>query len=131
MDHWSEGYLNQPYIPEIADCMTLAERVAVEVLGIHPGLPVSHETSLRKQAEQINALKDTYAVRVDRPIDGHPVLFRARGKFYHCGVIALMGGQTLVLHNSQSFGAVIRQPLADVTRWEYKLEGFYSWIASK
>lgn len=129
--HWSECYLGQPYIPGVADCASLAERVAHEVLGINPGLPQSHETSLRGQAEQISSMKGDYAVRVDAPIDAQPVLFIARGRFFHCGVAALISGETWVLHNDQSAGMVICQRLRDMTRWAYSLEGYYRWIATK
>lgn len=131
MRHWSEKYIGLPYEPGIADCMVLAERVANEVLGIYPGIPTTHETSLRGQAEQLARLKADYAVQVDAPIDAQPVLFVARGRFYHCGVVALIGGETLVLHNDSFAGMVICQRLRDMTRWAYKFEGFYEWLATK
>lgn len=131
MPHWSEKYIGMPYESGVADCMVLAERVANEVLGIYPGIPAAHETSLRGQAEQLARLKWNYAERVDGPIDAQPVLFVARGRFYHCGAVALIGGETWVLHNDQSAGMVICQRLRDMTRWAYQLEGFYSWITKK
>src|SRR5699024_9038676 len=48
MSHWSDAYIGRPYIPGVADCMHLAEEIAVDVLKINPKLPQSHETSLRK-----------------------------------------------------------------------------------
>lgn len=131
MAHWSGRYIGQPYIPGVADCMNLAEQVANEVLGIYPGIPTAHETSLRGQAEQLDWLKATYAERVDAPIDAQPVLFVARGRFYHCGAVALIGGETWVLHNDQSAGMVVCQRMLDLTRWAYSLEGYYRWIATK
>lgn len=128
--HWTDSYIGQPYIPGVADCASLAERVAREVLGICPGLPQSHETSLRGQAEQVARLKDGVAVRVDAPIDAQPVLFVARGRFFHIGVVALIGGETWVLHNDQSAGMVVCQRLRDMTCWAYEFEGYYRWIAT-
>lgn len=128
MPHWSDKYIGQPYVPEVGDCAAFAERVAREVLGIDPKLPVSHEQSLRAQAEQITELKDIHAVRVDAPIDGQPVLFVARGRFFHIGVAALIGGETWVVHADQGAGAVVCQRLADMTRWAYRWEGWYKWI---
>ncbi|WP_368640494.1 hypothetical protein ABRZ04_04565 [Castellaniella ginsengisoli] len=130
MGHWSEKYIGKPYIPGVADCMNLAEQVANEVLGIYPNIPVSHETSLRGQAEQLSRLKADFAVRVDKPIDAQPVLFVARGRFFHCGVVALIGSETWVLHNDQSAGMVVCQRLRDMTRWAYSFEGFYKWLAT-
>tara|TARA_R100000655_G_scaffold83222_1_gene122800 strand:- start:151 stop:534 length:384 start_codon:yes stop_codon:yes gene_type:complete len=126
--HWSDKYIGQPYIPESGDCAAFAERVAREVLNIDPGLPASHESGLREQAKQITELKDTYAVQVDAPVDGQPVLFVARGRFFHIGVACLINGETWILHADQSAGAVICQRLSDMTRWAFKLQGFYKWI---
>jgi len=129
--HWSTKYIGQPYIPGVADCMVLAERVANEVLGIRPDIPVVHETSLRGQAEQLSRLKDSFAVRVDAPIDAQPVLFVARGRLYHCGVAALIGEATWILHADSLAGMVVCQRLRDMTRWAYVFEGWYRWIATK
>ena len=126
--HWSEKFIGRPYIPGVADCMVLAEQVANEVLGLHIGIPTAHETSLRGQAEQLSRLKADFAVRVDAPIDAQPVLFVARGRFFHCGVVALIGGETWVLHNDSAAGMVVCQRLRDMTRWAYVFSGFYRWI---
>src|SRR5690625_7944739 len=64
MSHWSDAYIGRPYIPGVADCMHLAEEIAVDVLKINPKLPQTHEASLRKQAEQIDSLKADYAIKV-------------------------------------------------------------------
>jgi len=130
MSHWSDKYIGRPYIAGVADCMHLAEEIALDVLKINPKLPQSHETSLRKQAEQIDRLKADYAIKVCEPIDGHPVLFIARGRFYHCGVAAIINGNPWILHNDQSAGMVLRQRIRDITLLHFKLEGFYKWIAS-
>lgn len=129
--HWTDRYIGKPYIAGVADCMNLAEQVANEVLGIYPGIPTTHETSLRGQAEQLDRLKADYAERVDKPIDAQPVLFVARGRFFHCGVVALIGGETWVLHNDSAAGMVVCQRLRDMTRWAYVLDGFYKWLATK
>lgn len=130
MTHWSDEYLGRPYIKGVADCMHLAEEVAIDVLGINPNLPQSHETSLRKQAEQIDRLRADYAIKVSEPIDGHPILFLARNRFYHCGVAAMINGSLWVLHNDQSAGMVVRQRMRDVTLVHFKLEGFYRWLGN-
>ncbi|MFV0284751.1 MAG: hypothetical protein ACK5JE_13360 [Castellaniella sp.] len=131
MRPWHEKYIGQPYIPGIADCMNLAEQIANEVLGLRIDIPTMHETSLRGQAEQLDRLKATYAERVDAPIDAQPVLFVARGRFFHCGVNVLTGGEHWVLHADQSSGFVVCQRLRDLTRWAYKFEGYYKWLATK
>lgn len=128
MNHWSQNYIGLPYVEGEADCAALAERVAKEVLRIDPKLPQSHASGLRGQAEQITALKAEYAVRVDTPIDGHPVLFAARGRFFHIGVACHLAGEVWALHADQTSGSVICQRLRDMTRWSYSLEGFYKWL---
>src|SRR3546814_20769717 len=72
--HWSDKYVGQPYIAETGDCAALAERVAREVFGKIVGLPTSHATGYREQAKQILALQDDYAVKIDAPVDGCPLL---------------------------------------------------------
>jgi hypothetical protein len=131
MAHWTTQFIGRPYIPGIADCMNLAEQVANEVLSINPGIPTTHETSLRGQAEQLSRLKDSFAVRVDTPIDAQPVLFVARGRLYHCGVVALISSETWVLHADSLAGMVVCQRLRDMPRWAYVFEGWYRWIATK
>lgn len=130
MAHWTDHYIGQRYEAGVADCVSLAERVANDVLGVHPGIPLSHETGLRGQAEQLARLKWQFAERVEEPIDAQPVLFVARGRFYHCGVVALIAEETWVLHNDQSAGMAVCQRLRDMTRWAYQLEGFYKWLAT-
>lgn len=130
MTHWTDEYIGRPYRAGVADCMNLAEEVAVDVLGIHPGVPTVHETTLRGQASQLSRLRDQYAVRVDGPIEAQPILFVARGRFFHCGAVALIGGETWVLHNDQAAGMVVCQRLRDMTRWAYVLDGYYKWLAT-
>lgn len=128
MAHWSDPYVDLPYVAETGDCAALAERVAREVFGRHVGLPTSHASGYRAQAAQIMDCKDDYAARIDAPEDGAPVLLIARGHFCHIGVMCWLAGEWWVLHADQTFGAVLRQRLRDVTRINYKLEGFYRWL---
>lgn len=125
--HWSDRYLNRPYVPEVGDCAAFAELVAREVLGIAPGLPGSHEDTLRAQAAQIARVKADFADRVDQPVEGHPVLLTSRGDLFHIGVMCQLVGEWWVLHADKSFGAVIRQRLRAMTMIDYKIEGFYRW----
>lgn len=130
MKHWTDAYIGRPYLPGVADCMNLAEEVAIDVLKIHPGVPTVHETTLRGQASQLARLKDSYAVRVDGPIEAQPVLFVARGRFFHCGAVSIINGEVWVLHNDSTAGAVVLQRLRDMTRWAYVLDGYYKWLAT-
>ncbi len=127
--HWSDKYLNQPYVAETGDCAAFAERVASEHLGIVLGLPDGHATALRAQAAQIVAHRGEFAEPVAEPVEGHPVLLRARGDLFHIGVMCQLANEWWVLHADKGFGAVIRQPLRRMLMVDYKLEGFYRWKA--
>lgn len=126
--HWSDKYIGEPYIPEIADCAVLAVRVAKEVFGKDIALPVAHAATIRAQAKQIDELKDDYAVRIEAPLDGQPVLLIGRGRTCHIGIMCWLAGEWWVLHANQSFQFVTRERLRDVTRIHYKTEGFYQWL---
>lgn len=125
--HWSDRYVNVPYVPGTGDCAAFAERVANEVLNIRPGLPVSHASGLREQAGQIATLKTDFAEKVDAPLEGHPVLLTARGDLFHIGVMCKLANEWWVLHADKGFGSVIRQRLRSMTLIDYKVEGFYKW----
>lgn len=127
--HWSDNYVNQPYVSETGDCAAFAERVAREILGIAVGLPDGHATSLRAQAAQIMAHRGEFAERIAEPAEGHPVLLRSRGDLFHIGVMCRLSNEWWVLHADKGFGAVIRQPLRRMLMVDYKLEGFYQWKA--
>ncbi|ARP89831.1 hypothetical protein CAL14_05610 [Bordetella genomosp. 9] len=126
--HWSDRYLGEPYVPEVGDCASLAARVAREILGIDCGLPEGHATGLWEQSAQVLANKDALAQRVERPIDAQPALFLARGRLAHIGVACLIGPEVWILHADQSAGAVVRERLTAMTKFRYKLEGFYKWL---
>ncbi|MBD9476506.1 hypothetical protein IB268_26585 [Achromobacter sp. ACM01] len=125
--HWSDKYLNLPYVPETGDCAALAALVAREKLGICADIPGSHEETLRAQAAQIARVKADFADRVDEPVEGHPVLLLSRGDLFHIGVMCRLAGEWWVLHADKTFGAVIRQRLRFMTMIDYKIEGFYRW----
>jgi hypothetical protein len=127
--HWSDKYVNQPYVPETGDCAAFAERVAREHLGIVVGLPDGHAVGLREQAAQIVAHRGVFAEVVAGPIEGHPVLLRSRGDLFHIGVMCLLAHEWWVVHADKGFGAVVRQPLRRMLAVDYKLEGFYRWKA--
>ena len=126
--HWSDRYVGLPYVPETGDCAALAERVAREVFGQVIGLPVSHASGYREQAKQIKELQADYAVRVDEPFDGGPVLFMGRGRTCHIGVMCWLAGEWWVLHARQDYGEVVRERLRDMTRISFQVEGFYKWL---
>ena len=127
MSHWSDSYVGLAYQPETGDCAALAERVAREVFGKVVGLPTSHATTYREQAKQILELQDSYATKIDAPVDGCPALFIGRGRLCHIGVVCLIANEVFILHADQSAGYVIRQRLRDMTRIHWKLEGVYAW----
>lgn len=126
--HWSDHYVGERYIPEVGDCAALAERVAQEVFAKAVCLPTTHARTYRAQALQIMELRDSYAQRIANPVDGCPVLFIGRGRVCHIGVMCWIAHEWWVLHADQSAGAVIRQRLRDVTRWNFQLEGYYEWL---
>lgn len=126
--HWSDKYVGIPYIPETADCAVLAVRVAKEVFGKDIALPVAHAATIRAQAKQILELQDSYATKIDAPVDGCPALFIGRGRLCHIGVVCLIVNEIWILHADSSAGFVIRQRLRDMTRLHWKLESYYAWI---
>ena len=126
--HWSDKYVGIPYIPETADCAVLAVRVAKEVFGKDIALPVAHAATIRAQAKQINDLKDDYAVRIDAPVDGCPVLLVGRGHSCHIGVMCWINNEWYCLHANQSFQFVTRERLREMTRIHHRVEGFYKWL---
>jgi hypothetical protein len=128
MSHWSDPYVGIAYIPEVADCAVLAVRVAKEVFGKDIALPVAHAATIRAQAKQIDDLKDDYAIRIDAPVDGCPVLLVGRGHSCHIGLMCWIAHEWYVLHANQSFKAVTRERLRDITRMDYKVEGYYQWL---
>ncbi|WMD23031.1 hypothetical protein RAS12_11855 [Achromobacter seleniivolatilans] len=125
--HWSDQYLNRPYVPKTGDCGAFAALIAREVLGLHPDLPGTHEETLRAQAAQIARVKADFALRIEMPLEGHPVLLVSRGDLFHIGVMCRLGGEWWVMHADKTFGAVIRQRLRSMTMVDYKVEGFYQW----
>lgn len=127
VNHWSDKYVGEPYIPESGDCAALAAKVSLKEFGKSIGLPLSHAITLRDQSKQILDLKDDLAVKIDTPVDGCPVLLITRGRVCHIGVMCWICSDWWVLHADQSAGFVIRQRLRDLTRLHYKLEGFYQW----
>jgi hypothetical protein len=126
--HWSDRYVGEPYLAEVADCAVLAARVAREVFGKEVSLPVSHAATVRAQATQIVDCKDAYARRIRAPEDGSPVLLIGRGVSCHIGVMCWIAGEWWVLHANQSFGFVTRERLRSMTRLHYRVEGYYVWL---
>ncbi|WP_041683493.1 hypothetical protein [Pusillimonas sp. T7-7] len=128
MQRWHEKYVGLPYIPGSGDCAALAERVAREVFGKTIGLPAGHASTYREQAKQILELRDSYARKIDKPVDGCPVLLIGRGRLCHIGVMCWISNEWFVLHANQSFGAVTCERLRDLTRIHWKVENFYEWV---
>lgn len=126
--HWSDQYVGQPYIKEVADCAALAARVSEEVFGKTIGLPTSHATTLRAQTKQILDLQADFAKKIPAPRDGQPVLFYGRGRLCHIGIMCWLSGEWWVLHADQTCGFVVRQRLREITRLHYQTEGFYQWL---
>lgn len=127
MNSWANAYIGTPYVAQTGDCAAFVQRVAREVLHLDVELP-GHATGLRAQALQFDALKTKYAERVEKPVEAHPVLFMARRKFYHMGAVVLSGGEVWVAHASMAAGAVVCEPLRNMTAWNYRFEGFYRWL---
>lgn len=125
--HWSDPYVGLPYVVETGDCAALAERVASEVFGKAICLPASHAITYRDQAKQILGARDSYATKIDSPVDGCPALFIGRGRVCHIGVMCWIAGEWYVLHADQSAGFVLRQRLRDLTKIHFQLEGYYAW----
>lgn len=126
--HWSDQYVGQPYVPQTGDCAAFAQRVAREILKIDPGLPQAESSHYRAQTRQIIAHKDAYAVKIEQPEDGHPVLMLARGKLCHIGVMCRVANRWWILHADQPSGQVLRQREKDLSL-KYQVEGYYRWIA--
>lgn len=127
--HWSDKYVSEPYVPETGDCAAFAQRVAREHLKLDLNLPDSHATALRAQAAQIRHHRDDFAVRVDGPIEGHPIVLTSRGDLFHIGVMCFLAHEWWVLHADKGFGSVIRQRLRTMLAVDYALEGYYQWKA--
>jgi hypothetical protein len=125
--HWSDKYVGAPYVPETGDCAALAAKVAKVDFGIETDLPTVHASTLRDQSAQILQHRDVMAERVEAPFDGCPALFVGRGRLCHIGIMCWLAHEWWVLHADKGAGSVIRQRLRDMTRLNFKLEGFYKW----
>lgn len=124
--HWSDRYIGLPYSEQ--DCAELAARVQREIFGRAIRLPSVRATSLRGLTRQIEALKDDYAQRTDRPVDGDAVLMVSRGRLEHIGVYCDIAGQAWVLHAMQNAGQVVRHPLRALAQQGLAIEGYYRWL---
>jgi hypothetical protein len=127
MHHWSDKYLGEPYVQETGDCAVFVEKVTKAEFGIDPQLPTSHALTLRNQADQILSAKDNFAIKIDNPTDGCPVLLIARAQVCHIGVMCFIADEWWVLHADKGVGFVVRERLRDITKYRYKIEGFYKW----
>lgn len=124
---WHEKYVGRPYIPTEYDCASLAAEVARDVLGFDPGLPSEHPASLKDQAREFALRRFDYAVRVDAPIEAHPIVLTT-GPLFHVGAAVIINGEPWFLHNDRGAGFVVCQRIRDLTWIKYRLDGFYKWI---
>lgn len=134
--HWSDKYVNLPYVPGVFDCASLAELVQKEVFGKTLNLPKDRVyTCADSRAEkwaamdaQINQLRDDFAVKVDVPQDGDAVLIKLRGYPQHIGVYCLIAREGWLLHANESFQRTVRTRMSGLFVRSMSVEGYYRWI---
>lgn len=121
---WYEKYIGEEYSEE-NDCMALAVRVGAE-FGYTIQKP-SYKPNVYAQANALHLYRDDLAHRVENGIEGHPVLFLCRRRFFHIGVYVPINGEEWILHADQRSGFVILTRLREMSMYGYELEGFYQW----
>lgn len=105
MMHWSDAYIGRAFDKTKYNCAHLVYDVLKEVFAIRfPDVP---KVSLRGSTRVINKyLQDTKKTPVTDPRDGDVALMEC-GRTYHLGVVMLVPGRTLILHNSEGCGSVV------------------------
>lgn len=129
--HWTAGYIGLPYIPGVADCAHLVERVQREVFGRELRLPADRPGwRSRDLSDAIVAAQPDYADRRARAADaqeGDAVLMVGAGRLNHLGVLVLMGAERHVLHAFVRCRQVVLHRERELERWGLAIEGYYAW----
>lgn len=126
MPHWSDAYVDLPYIPIEQDCAEVAAKVQREVFGNDVVVPSERRASVFGLSAQIAALKDDYGVRTETPQDGDAVLL-LHCRRYHIGVYCVIDGVPHVLHALKSWGSTVRTRISRLATLGYTIEGYYKW----
>ncbi|EAS43635.1 hypothetical protein C9J48_01570 [Photobacterium profundum] len=129
--HWSEKYIGRNFDPLTYDCLDLAVDVARDELKLkiispeHADRPIENQ----EQGAAINTMKHDFAIRVDEPIEGHPVILYDRGVPSHIGVATFVNGQWQCLHNLTGMGVVMERMSRMRIDAHGGVEGFYKWLS--
>ncbi|MGF1792908.1 hypothetical protein L4D21_20125 [Photobacterium profundum] len=113
------------------DCLDLAVDVARDELKLkiispeHADRPIENQ----EQGAAINTMKHDFAIRVDEPIEGHPVILYDRGVPSHIGVATFVNGQWQCLHNLTGMGVVMERMSRMRIDAHGGVEGFYKWLS--
>jgi hypothetical protein len=127
--HWSERYLQDPYVKGEADCAHLVARVRHEVFGgaVPDAAQVERAASRLGRVAQMADGVAEYGESVDVPQEGDVVLMMCRGRPSHVGAYCLVNSEPSVLHAMENAGMVVLHRLRDLPRVGLAVEGFYRW----
>lgn len=125
MQHWSDKYVGIPYQKGETDCAAIAVRVQSEVFNKVVNVPSERWARIHR-ADQIQDLKDDFAIRTNDPKDGDGVLLICRGTPSHIGLVCEINNQRWILHSVKMMG-VVRHKEIDLWRYNLTVEGYYKW----
>lgn len=127
--HWTEKYIGRVFDPLTYDCLDLAVEVANNEFNLFITSPehVLRPINNGEQAQTIELMKHDYAIRIDEPVEGHPVVLFDRGEPSHIGVATFVNGQWQCLHNLAGMGVVMERMSRMRIDAGGGIEGFYQW----
>lgn len=137
MAHWTDKYVGME-VSDRFDCADLAILVEKEVFGKvvqAPSVKDYHQYKgplerFHAMADQVDKLKNDYAVRTDQPSDGDAILLITRGYSQHIGVYTHIYGEPWALHacDMQIGPQVVLQRVRDLFIRGIRVEGYYKWL---
>ena len=131
MGHWTERWLDRPYVEGEHDCLDFARDVLREEFGREIRIPPREATGLRGFSREIAELGGEAAVPiVSDPAEGDGVLMSKAGwkrGGHHVGLWTAPGGVPHVLHCVKVLGSVL-WPLHHLQGRGWQAEGFYRWL---
>ena len=122
--HWTEAYLQLPYIKGSFDCSDLVQRVLCQQCEREMVFPSDH--SWANLQHFVGGL--AYPAKTPREYDG--ILMRIRGdqtnSRWHIGIASIVSGLPWVLHSLENIG-VIFSPVSKLRLFRLELVNYYRW----